>query len=143
MADDRYDRVWFHGKLVDKYTRQALEACERELGYELTIVQGSYHGGVSASAGTHDGGGTIDLAPYDWARKVKVLRKHGFAAWYRPAIPGLWGPHIHAVQIGNSQASPSAKRQTTDYRNKRNGLANHAYDGFWRPRHSRIQIQVR
>lgn len=136
MADDRYDRVTFHGKTVDKYTRAALLACEAELKYNggLTIIQGSYNGGVSASAGTHDGGGAVDLAPYDWVRKVKVLRANGFAAWHRPTLKGYWSEHIHAIQIDNTAASPAAKRQVVDYRRGLNGLANKGRDTDARPK---------
>jgi hypothetical protein len=128
MTDDRYDRTTFRGKTVNKWTKQALEACERDLGYDLTIVQGSYHGGVSQSAGTHDGGGVVDLAPFDWRRKVLVLRNHGFAAWHRVPSQGPWGEHIHAVLIGDQSASPSAKRQVESYKAGRNGLASNARD---------------
>lgn len=121
-------------KKVDWKTRAALEEAERRLDYPLTIVQGSYNaGGVSASAGTHDGGGVVDLLAWDWQRKVRVLRAIGFAAWYRPAIPGLWGAHIHAVLIDHGRLAPSAARQVTAYRSGRDGLASNRTDPFWRP----------
>lgn len=131
MADDRYDRVTFRGAKMDKYSRQALQKVEKELGYELTIRQGAYNKGVGASAGTHDGGGAFDfVAPFDEVNKVKALRKHGFAAWIRPAIRNVWSRHIHAVQLGNEKASPAAKSQMVDYKNVRSGLANNAKDPF-------------
>ena len=88
------------------------------LGYPLTVVQGSYnHGGVSASAGTHDGGGVVDLLAWDWQRKVRVLRKIGFAAWYRPPVSGLWGAHIHAVLIDHGKLVAGRRpRQVIAYR---------------------------
>lgn len=117
------------GKTVDNLTDAALRECERRLGYPLTIVQGSYNAGrVTASAGTHDGGGVVDLAPWDWRRKVRVLRDVGFAAWHRPAIPGLWGEHIHAVLMSNKKLATSAAVQVSDYKQGRNGLANNAPD---------------
>ena len=121
-------------KQVDWKTRSALEEAERRLGYPLTIVQGSYNsGGVSASAGTHDGGGVVDLLAWDWQRKVRVLRAIGFAAWYRPAIQGLWGAHIHAVLVDHGRLSASAARQVAAYRDGRDGLASNRVDPFWRP----------
>jgi hypothetical protein len=115
-------------------THQALLLAEKRLGYPLTITQGSYNaGGVSASAGTHDGGGVIDLAPYDWERKVRVLRSIGFAAWHRTAIPGLWPEHIHAVLIGNAKLSPAAASQVDDYHKHLDGLARHQPDNTWHP----------
>jgi len=126
---DPYERVTFRGKTVDRMTEAALKIAESRLGYELTIVQGSYNaGGVGASAGTHDGGGVVDLAPYDHARKVRVLRDLGFAAWFRPAIPDLWGEHIHAVLAGNEKLSPAAAQQVVDYLAGLNGLANKQRD---------------
>lgn len=125
---DPYARTTMDGKTVDALTEAALREAERRLGYSLTIVQGSYHVGVGASAGTHDGGGVVDLAPYDHERKVRVLRDLGFAAWYRPTLPGVWGEHIHAVLIGNARLAPAAARQVVSYRAGRDGLASNALD---------------
>ena len=124
-----YDLTTYAGKRVDWLTRVALEAVAQRLGYDLTIVQGSYNaGGVAASAGTHDGGGAVDLAPYDHARKVLELRRAGFAAWYRPAIPGLWGAHVHAVLIGNKRLSAGARAQVAEYLAGYDGLAGDGRD---------------
>jgi hypothetical protein len=124
-----YDKTTHDGRVVDEITHQALVAAEKKLGYELTLAQGSYNqGGVKASGGTHDGGGVVDLAPFDHARKVRVLRDLGFAAWYRPAIAGLWGAHVHAVLIGNQKLSAAAQGQVIDYRNGRDGLAGDRVD---------------
>lgn len=112
------------GKTVDRMTDAALKKAERRLGYSLTITQGSYNtGGVAASAGTHDGGGVVDLMAWDAENKVKALRAVGFAAWFRPTIPGLWPAHIHAVLIGHPQLAPSAMRQVSDYLAGKDGLA--------------------
>jgi GH25 family lysozyme M1 (1,4-beta-N-acetylmuramidase) len=121
-------------KKVDWKTRAALEEVERRLDYRLTVVQGSYNAGtVSASAGTHDGGGVVDLLAWDWKQKVRVLRATGFAAWYRPTVKGLWGEHIHAVLIDHGRLSPSAARQVGAYRAGRDGLKSNRADPFWRP----------
>lgn len=121
-------------KTVDWKTRSALEEAERRLGYRLTIVQGSYNaGGVRQSAGTHDGGGVVDLLAWDWKHKVRVLRAIGFAAWYRPAVPGLWGAHIHAVLVDHGRLSASAAAQVAAYRAGRDGLKGNRVDTFWRP----------
>jgi len=121
-------------KTVDWKTRAALVEAERLLGYRLTIVQGSYNaGGVSASAGTHDKGGVIDLLAFDSRRKVKALRKVGFAAWYRPRLPGHWEEHIHAVLVDHGNLADVAKRQVAAYRDGRDGLKSNALDPSWRP----------
>ena len=126
---DPLDRIQFRGKTMDRKTAAALAIAERRLGYQLSVTQGCYNaGGVSASAGTHDRGGVVDLAPYDHAHKVRVLRRLGFAAWYRPAISGLWGAHIHAVMIGHQDLSPSAARQVESYKDGRDGLASNRED---------------
>lgn len=124
-----YDLTTYDGNRVDWLTRAALEETAQRLGYDLTITQGSYNaGGVSASAGTHDGGGVVDLAPAKHADKVRELRRTGFAAWYRPAIAGLWPAHIHAVLIGNRKLAPVARRQVDAYLAGRDGLAGNRPD---------------
>ena len=126
----RYDKVKYDGKTVDKITAAALADTALDLGYTdgMDLVQGSYSITTMASAGTHAGGGVVDLPSNDWQRKVAALRKNGFAAWYRPALPGQWGPHIHAVLVGNSRAAPAAKAQVKAYLEGRNGLANNGPD---------------
>ena len=134
---DRYGTLLFGDvspKKVDNWTAAALREAERRLGYRLTLVQGSYNaGGVRQSAGTHDGGGVVDLLPWDWQHKVKVLRAIGFAAWYRPTVPGLWGAHIHAVLIDHGRLAPAARQQVVAYRAGRDGLKGNRPDTFWRP----------
>lgn len=125
---DPYAIVLRDGKKVDALTDAALKRAEKALGYSLTVTQGSYSTTVSASAGTHDGGGVVDLMPWDGERKVTVLRSVGFAAWFRPAIPGLWPAHIHAVLIGNRNLAPVAFRQVQAYLTRRNGLKDNGPD---------------
>ena len=121
-------------KTVDWKTRAALEEVERRLGYPLTVVQGSYNaGGVAVSAGTHDGGGVVDLLAWDAKNKVRVLRAVGFAAWYRPAVRGLWGEHIHAVLVDHGRLSSSAANQVVAYRAGRDGLKSNRIDPVRRP----------
>lgn len=71
---------------------------------QLRIVQGCYHTGVAASAGTHDKDGVIDfvITGGDWWYAQRLLRELGWAAWYRHTgswgSPGEW--HIHAISLG-------------------------------------------
>ena len=127
-----YDRTIYDGRVVDELTKAALTLAAKRLGYDdgLTITQGSYNaGGVSASAGTHDGGGVVDLSDFEHERKVRVLRSVGFAAWYRPGPPAYsWPAHIHAVLIGNRKLSPSAKAQVAEYIAGYDGLAGSGRD---------------
>ncbi|WP_100414612.1 hypothetical protein [Mumia flava] len=125
----RSEVVEYHGKKMNAYDRAVVQTAERMLGYQLTIVQGGYNaGGVSASAGTHDGGGALDLIPYDHAKKVKVFRELGCAAWHRKTLPGVWGEHIHVVIPGSPDMSPVAERQVIAYDNRRDGLAGNGPD---------------
>jgi hypothetical protein len=133
MSNDPYELVKHDGKTVDRITHEALKVAERRLGYELTITQGSYSKSVEQSAGTHDGGGVVDLAPFEADRKVRELRKIGFAAWRRLPSEGDWPEHVHAVLIGNKKLSPAALHQVTAYRNGRNGLKSNLPDRHWRP----------
>lgn len=131
MIPGPYERRIFHGKLLDNATISALEAVEDRLGYELTIVQGI--GGAVASAGTHLEGRAVDLAAWDHARKVRALRDVGFAAWFRPTLPGVWGEHVHGVLVfdgrDNSRGlADSGFRQIGSYDRGRNGLANDGDD---------------
>ncbi len=120
-------------KTVDWKTRAALEAAERILGYRLTIVQGSYNTTVGASAGTHDQGGVVDLRAFDHERKLRALRRVGFAAWRRLSSEGPWSEHIHAVLVDHGKLAPVAASQVADYRAHKNGLKSHLPDRTWRP----------
>ena len=124
----RFTKTTYDGKTVDKKTLHFIKEMEARLGYNLTITQGSYNTGVGASAGTHSGGGALDLAAYDWKNKVKVAADLGAAAWYRPYIPGLWGAHVHLIIRKHGNLPSVAQRQVQDWdaRPPRNGLASHA-----------------
>ena len=129
MSDDPFAILLRDGKKVDVLTDGALKRAEQILGYPLTIVQGSYNPGkVKASAGTHDLGGVVDLMPWDRENKVRALRAVGFAAWYRPPIPGLWAAHIHAALIEHPNLAPAAYQQTKAYLDHRGGLKGNGPD---------------
>ena len=105
-------------------------------------TQGSASGGsVSASAGTHDGGGAIDLAGQDAGqtqadREVVEAagRQVGFAMFIRTPDQSDWPWHLHgiAVQPGGQWdqgcLSAGAHGQVVDYYEGRNGLASGAAD---------------
>jgi hypothetical protein len=104
-------------------------------------TQGSNSGGVSASGGTHDGCGAIDLAGQDTgmtqADRETIRdagRRVGFAMWIRTPAQSAWPWHLHgiAVQPGGRYdqgcLSPAAHDQVEDYYAGRNGLASGAPD---------------
>src|SRR5690606_34121913 len=93
--------------VVDDRTLAKLRLAEKRLGHTFTIVQGSWRAGdgATASAGTHDRGGVLDLRTWNlgtitpWQALV-ALRKAGLIAWYRTPAQGF-DPHIHAIDYGN------------------------------------------
>lgn len=147
-ATKPYARVQWRGVTVDQRTKSALKWAEAKYlavapkkRSPFRLGQGSYNaGGVSGSAGTHDGGGVVDImfagVPAKQRRAtVKWLRKAGFAAWAREGA--AWGTnndHCHAVLLGHRTASPAAKAQMASYRAHRDGLAYNGYDKSWRPK---------
>lgn len=135
-------RVVWRGKRLNQRTVAMIQAVERLTGSELDLMQGSYNrGGVSASAGTHDGGGAIDVRMTDLSAKertavVLAMRKVGFAAWLRTPSQSDWPFHIHAIAVGDQDLSRGAAHQVKEYRRGRNGLANRGPDdgppGYYR-----------
>lgn len=92
--------VWEDGEKITARTRAMFRKAE-SLSSNMTITQGV--GDASASAGSHRGGGVIDIRTRDTGstgvkRRVAALRKVGFAAWYRN-----WSgnQHIHAVAVSD------------------------------------------
>jgi LysM repeat protein len=123
-----YQRVTYSGRTVNKRTAEMLNRASKILGVsDLKLSQGSYSSSVSASAGTHAGGGVVDVSSSSWT-VAKALRQVGFAAWVRTPSEGPWGYHVHAVAVGDGQMSSSAKNQVTAYFNGRNALANNRAD---------------
>ena len=127
-------RVTYLGRTVNTRTRAMLQAAQGRAGRSITLTQGSYNpGGDPDSAGTHDGGGVVDISVSGMSATtrtnvVRSLREVGFAAWYRTPIPGVWGPHIHAVAVSDTDLSSQAQAQVGDYYLGRNGLAGHGPD---------------
>lgn len=126
-----YRRVTYGGKTVNWRTRIMLEAAATLYGEPFKLTQGSYNKGVSASAGTHDGGGVVDIstAGMSTARREfaeQCLRRVGFFAWVRE--PPLFSYHIHAVAIGDREMSSSAKSQVAQGYADKDGLARRGHD---------------
>lgn len=133
-----YDRITWRKKRFNRRTVDMIKWAEDKAGFTFVIGQGSYNVGVEASAGTHDGGGTADfsvrgLTTAQRVKMVRSLKDAGFAAWYRPAIPKLWPPHVHAVAIKDKDLAWLAKLQVEDYLNGKSGLKGHAKDNTYRP----------
>jgi hypothetical protein len=121
-------RKTFRGKTFDARTAAMLAEVARRTKAYVQPTQGSYSSSVGASAGTHSGGGAVDLhcasLPEDQALEiVRVMRQVGFAAWMRKPAEGNWPEHIHGIAIGCPDLSASAKRQVTAYKAGLSGLA--------------------
>jgi hypothetical protein len=120
----------------------------KRTGIDFTLAQGSYNaGGVSASAGTHDGGGVVDVRVSDLTvneREIvlRALKNAGFAAWYRKPVVNLWGPHIHAVLRGDKELAGGAAAQVLSFDANRDGLKGQAWDATYRPS-PRVQFNYR
>ena len=127
---DDYTRVEVNGWILNQRTLAMLEHAQQLYGGELEITghavtQGSYHGGVEASFGTHLGGGAVDLSVLrretytvlwdDIEPLLHALRAAGFAAWLREygELHADSPIHIHAIAIGDQELSPAAQQQLT------------------------------
>ena len=127
-------KVQRNGVTVNTRTRAMLAEAERLLGRGLTLSQGSYNpGGDPTSAGTHDGGGVVDITVGGMTAGTRTavaraLRQVGFAAWVRSPDQGDWPWHIHATAINDTDLSSPAQHQVGDYYLGLNGLANRAPD---------------
>ena len=128
---DDYTRVTLReGIIVNQRTVWMLGHAEALYGgthdFLLAVTQGSYNRGVSASFGTHDGGGAVDISMRDLNdfnhvlsdeadQMIYGLRHAGFAAWVRDENSLYDGSplHIHAIAIGDAELSPAAQSQLT------------------------------
>jgi peptidoglycan hydrolase-like protein with peptidoglycan-binding domain len=123
----------YGGRRVNTRTRGMLAAADAMLSWSLTLSQGSYTSANPSSAGTHDGGGVVDISVTNlttaqrW-ETVRALRTVGFAAWLRNPSQGDWPYHIHAAAVSDPDLAQAARNQIHDYYLGRNGLANHAAD---------------
>lgn len=127
-------KVQRDGYVVNTRTQAMLTEAERLLGRRLVLDQGSYNpGGDPTSAGTHDGGGVVDInvdgmTAATRTAVARALRQVGFAAWVRSPSQGDWPWHIHAVAINDTDQATQAQNQVGDYYLGFNGLANHRPD---------------
>lgn len=123
-----------NGIVINTRTKNMLDEAQRLLGRTLVLSQGSYNvGGDPTSAGTHDGGGVVDVSVTGMTSATRVsvaraLRQVGFAAWVRTPSQGDWPYHIHAAAINDTDLSSQAQNQTGDYYLGMNGLANRGPD---------------
>lgn len=129
MGDIRY----LYGKRVCQCVIENIPVVEhnlREIGAIKTdlsgmITQGGYNkGGVTASAGTHDRGGVLDVRStlVDNVGKLRAWREAGWFMSDRLPSEGSWPRHGHGVLVGCPHVSSGARSQVESYRRGRNGL---------------------
>lgn len=125
-------KVTWRGHKFDSQTRDMLVEVDKLVGPNIAIrpTQGSYSNAVGASAGTHSGGGAVDLSVAGAGLTAKqidlvvfLLRRVGFAAWHRAASEGPWSSHIHAINKTAPDLSSQAKSQVAAYKAGKSGLA--------------------
>lgn len=127
-------RTTMQGFPFNTRTVAMLKEAQRLSGVTLLVEQGSYSPGEDpTSAGTHDGGGAVDLdAEALTAAKrtalVTAMRRVGFAAWLRTPSQGDWPLHIHGIAVNDTDLSLAAQKQVGQYYLGRNGLANNGPD---------------
>ncbi|MFG1610246.1 peptidoglycan-binding protein [Actinoplanes sp. NPDC049265] len=127
-------RTTHQGFPINERTLAMLRAAQGRSGRTYVVEQGSYSPGTDpTSAGTHDGGGALDidaeaLTAAQRTAAVTALRQVGFAAWLRTPAQGDWPLHIHAVAISDPDLSAPAQKQTGAYYEGRNGLAGNGAD---------------
>jgi len=123
----------YGGKQVNARTRDMLAAADAMLSWSLLLDQGSYTTEDPTSAGTHDGGGVVDVnvtnltTTQRW-ETVRALRTVGFGAWLRNPSQAAWPYHIHAAAVSDPDLAVVAANQIHDYYFGLNGLADHAAD---------------
>ncbi|EHY87246.1 peptidoglycan-binding domain-containing protein [Saccharomonospora azurea] len=127
-------RTTYQGFPFNQRTVSMLKEAAARSGVSLVVEQGSYSpGNDPTSAGTHDGGGAVDLdaEALSGAQRtavVRALREVGFAAWLRSPSQGNWPWHIHAIAVNDTDLSTPAQNQVGKYYLGRNGLANNGPD---------------
>lgn len=90
------------------------------------VFQGAWNNSVSASAGTHNGGGVWDVDPNidkgDQYGFCKIAFAHGWRAQKRFEYQGFSGDHYHINLVGCPHMSKAGADQVKAYKNRRNGL---------------------
>jgi hypothetical protein len=139
MAHDPYDLLLWRGVTIDYFTLAWVQEVEHDLGRPIDqVYQGSYRRGVSQSAGTHDGGGALDLWDRDPHRIIRFGRNLGGAGWIRTPAQGDWVEHEHWIIGGDKKMSSEAHDQWVDYLRGGDGLSPYGQNDDYEPRPDKI-----
>ncbi len=129
-------RTPYSGVTLNARTIAMLKEAGRLRGCTYDVTKGSFTGPDGSSAGTHAGGGAIDVSvsrggcgtPH---AMVTALTKVGFAAWYRHTGSYVNNKHIHAIAISDLDMSTEsafpgvfdAREQIADWGQGKDGLS--------------------
>lgn len=124
-SSPRCETALWRGHLVCKHSIPKLEAWAKATGHVLVQpIQGCYHPGLGASAGTHDRGGVYDIemdgysfadfnATVNHGRHVELVT---FGRWWEG------NHHIHLLDPACPDLAPSAEDQMEQFRRGETGL---------------------
>ena len=106
-------RKTFSGVTLNTRTIAMLKAAGQILGCTVDVTKGSFKGPDAASAGTHAGGGAVDISVKRGGcgtpkAMVAAMRTVGFAAWHRHTGSFVNNKHIHAVAISDLDMATEA-----------------------------------
>lgn len=125
-------RATWRGVVVCKHSVYKLNLWAIGVGNDIRLTPlagcGSYQTDTEASAGTHAGGGAIDISTVGYTMEQRdkierVARLVGLQiAWERDRISGLWTWHIHALDPQCPNLSSEARTQCIEFGNGGDGL---------------------
>ena len=128
----------FRNANVDPSTFDALTELARIVGNDIYLAPipgcGSYQTSTKASAGTHAGGGAVDINAEgltdEQARRIETkARSLGFVAYFRPRVSPYsgnsygWQRHVHMIRRDCGDLAVEAKAQIVAYDKGTDALA--------------------
>jgi peptidoglycan hydrolase-like protein with peptidoglycan-binding domain len=132
MAVAPCKRETWRGVIVCAHSVPKLNAWAKAVGDDILIKPlpgcGSYQTSTTASAGTHAGGGAIDIDARNLSAEQRNRieakgRLAGFqVAWERNAISGLWTWHTHALDPSCPNLAKPAVTQVVEFGGGGDGL---------------------
>lgn len=135
-------RALWRGVVVCSHSVPKLNAWAVSIGNAIRLTPlagcGSYQTSTKASAGTHAGGGAIDITGNGMTSTQRTMvarkgREVGLqVAWFRPYRANVWTNHFHALDPDCPQLASVAAGQCVDCFNNDNGLVGTAPDDGWR-----------
>lgn len=134
-----HERTTWRGVIVCKHSVAKYNAWAASLGADILLKPlpgcGSYQTSTVASAGTHAGGGAIDVSLVNVpSTKRKWVADKGRTSglqvsWHRNYVAGLWTWHAHALDPACSLLSKAAVSQCYEFANGGDGLVGTTPDG--------------